>query len=379
MFDKIDNSILRNIKALSNDSDLIDVVIRCDNLRDVNNLFNNIDDSVNIKYLSFINSIACKIKYKNLYKLASLKSVKYITSNSKVNSLIYESKKIINLEKIDNLKRGNPKHTCVVIDTGVYPHIDFLLGKNRIVYFLDLINNKKFMYDDNGHGTFVTGVMSGGGIANKYVGIDNYCNIIVIKALDKDGETSTITILKAMQWILDNREKYNIKVVCMSFGSQLVDKKDPLMFGAEVLWDNGVVVVSACGNGGPDEATVMSPGASKKIITVGSMEKNGNTFRVADFSSRGPVFNYYKPDLLTPGVNIISTKVFENKEFYTRMSGTSVSAPMVAGVASLLFNVNHNYTPNQIKHMIINSCTPLSRDRNEEGFGALNLTNLKLI
>ena len=90
-------------------------------------------------------------------------------------------------------------------------------GKNRIIKFVDLINNKNEIYDDNGHGTFITGILSGNSITNKYNGIDNSADVIVIKALDDAGETTSIKILQAMQWVLDNAQKYNIKVVCMSY------------------------------------------------------------------------------------------------------------------------------------------------------------------
>jgi serine protease AprX len=166
----------------------------------------------------------------------------------------------------------------------------------------------------------------------------------------------------------------------MSFGSTVMDVEDPLMYGAEVLWNNGIVVVSAAGNSGPNYSTIMSPGASKKIITVGSIDTTkGDKISVAEFSSRGPAFENFKPDIVLPGVDIISTGIFKSKEFYTTMSGTSVSTPMVAGVASLMFNYNINYTPDQIKYMIVNSTIKFMDDRNAEGFGRLDLSKLMLI
>jgi serine protease AprX len=297
-----------------------------------------------------------------------------------VHSLIYNSKKILNIDSLIQYVNFTNNHTCVVIDTGIYPHIDFCLGKNRIVGFVDLINDSSTPYDDNGHGTFIAGVLCGNSIIDKYQGIDNMCNIIVIKALDNVGETSTLMILQAVKWIVKNKEKYDIKVVCMSFGSELMKASDPLISGAEVLWDNGIVVVCAGGNSGPQSGTIMSPGASRKIITVGSLDNTERDFGVADFSSRGPVLGNYKPDLVVPGVKIISTNVFsKDKKFYTRMSGTSVSTPMVAGVVSLLLKVNPKYTPNQIKYMLVNSCISSTGDRNSEGFGRLDLSRLKLL
>jgi len=238
-------------------------------------------------------------------------------NKNNVHCLIYKSKKIIGIDSIMKYINYSNNHTCVVIDTGIYPHVDFCLGRNRLVKFVDLINQINYPYDDNGHGTFITGVLCGNSITDIYNGIDNKCNIIVIKALDDVGETSSIKILQAMQWVLDNKLKFNIKVVCMSFGSVIGNGVDPLVYGVEVLWNNGIVVVCAGGNSGPKEGTIMSPGASKKIITVGSLAECDESFSVADFSSRGPALENYKPDLLVPGVDIVSTNVFEKeKKFY---------------------------------------------------------------
>ncbi|MBQ9791085.1 MAG: S8 family serine peptidase, partial [Clostridia bacterium] len=102
-------------------------------------------------------------------------------------------------------------------------------------------------------------------------------------------------------------------------------------------------------------------------------------FQVATFSIRGPSFNRYKPDLIVSGVDVISTARFsEDDSFYTRMSGTSVSTPIVAGIVLKLLKHN-NYSPDQIKYMLTNSTTPIVFDRNSEGWGVLNLDKLNLL
>lgn len=379
MFEKIDKNLLNKIITQNKKTDSVGCIILSKEYEktksELYRLVNN-----DVFELPIISGFAVNCNVNCIYKIASWNCVKYIASETKVNSLMYRTKEFLHIDNV--LKNATDKslHSVVVIDTGVYPHIDFCLGKNRIIKFVDLINNNDYMYDDNGHGTFVTGVLAGNSIIDKYSGIDNKCNIIVIKALDNDGETTSIKILQAMQWVLDNASKYNIKVVCMSFGSMLGDKNDPLMFGVEVLWDNGITVVCAGGNSGPELSTIMSPGASKKVITVGSLDDLNKPLAVADFSSRGPVGNYYKPDFLVPGVNIVSTNVFSfNRKFYTKMTGTSVSTPMVAGVVSLLYNINPKYSPDQIKYMLVKSCNRITGDKNSEGFGYLDLNKLILI
>lgn len=379
MLNKIDEKLRNKISVLKLKDETVDIVVLANNYNKMKVLSNKYKICDNILELPMISAVAMKVNVNDLYQLASDDSIRFISSSTQVCSLIYESKKIMNVDAL-SLDTINGNHSCVIIDTGVYPHIDFCLGRNRLIGFVDLINNQEFPYDDNGHGTFVSGILCGNSVTSKYSGIDNKCNVIVIKALDSDGETSSIKILQAMQWVLDNRDKFNIKVVCMSFGSELVSSEDPLIFGAEVLWNNGIVVVSAGGNGGPKSGTITSPGGSRKIITVGALDTSGNDILIADFSSRGPALGYYKPDMLTPGVNVIATDVFsKTKHFYTKMSGTSVSAPMVAGICSLLYCNNPRYTPDEIKYMLINSCIPITFDRNLEGYGRLDLSRLKLV
>lgn len=379
MFEKIDKNLLSKIVLQNCNNSIINCIILSNKYESTKKELYKIFKS-QIVELPIISGFAINCDCGNLYRIASLNCVKFITNDARVNSLMKRTNEFLHTPILKEKVDSNDNHSVVIIDTGIYPHLDFCLGKNRVVKFVDLINNKEEMYDDNGHGTFVSGVLAGSGIVENFQGIDNNANVIVIKALDSDGETTSIKILQAMQWILDNKDIYNIKVVCMSFGSVLSERNDPLMFGAEVLWNNGIVVVCAGGNSGPNSSTIMSPGASKKVITVGSLDNLGGELDVADFSSRGPVFNYYKPDLVVPGVDIISTNVFsENKKFYTKMTGTSVSTPIVAGVVSLMFYSNPKYTPDQIKYMLLSSCTHISGDRNSEGSGFLDLRKLKLI
>lgn len=325
----------------------------------------------------FLNALGLEIKQKELCFLSEFSWVSFVSSVQKASVLLDKTRKLIEVDKLFKQGIYGQNVTVAVIDTGCYSHLDFLFAKNRIKLFKDFINNKNVMYDDNGHGTFVSGVLASSGISNykKYCGIAPFCDLVILKALDKNGETQVFTILDAMQWIAENKEKYNIKVVCMSFGSSPLDKNDPLIKGAEVLWDLGIVVVSASGNDGPDGGTVKSPGASPKIITVGSADTSteNSEIKVAPFSSRGPCFSFVKPDLIAPGVDLTSTS--NDTNFYTVMSGTSVSTPVVAGVCALLLCKYPFLTPNQIKSVLMRSAIKVCEEPNACGSGIINAFN----
>lgn len=331
----------------------------------------------------FIKAVAIEANPSEIIDLCNRSWVKFITKQSSVMALMNVARKVLNIDE----KLTGKGVTICYIDTGIKPHGDFTICKNRIIRFIDLFNDRKTPYDDNGHGTFVAGVGSGNGCLSggKFKGIAPESNIISIKALNNAGEASAIVILEAMQWVYDNYKKYNIKVVCMSFGSEPLGINDPIMKGAEALWDRGVVVVAAAGNSGPEYQTIKSPGTSAKIITVGGMndnrldndEFNTNFFEIANFSSRGPALRRYKPDLIAPAVNINSCSI-EPLKNYTVLSGTSVATPMIAGVCALIFEKNPLLTPDMVKYKLLASCKSLTFNRNLEGNGLPDMSKMHI-
>jgi len=334
--------------------------------------------SIDFLEYPFINAFGVKLSNTQIVKFAKQSVVSFITKQTKVSAQIDVSKNILGIENFYNKNIYGEDVTIAIIDTGISPHLDFLVPFNRVVKFVDLINNKTNMYDDNGHGTFVASIACGCGTisGNKNRGIAYKTKIISIKALEENGETGAFKILEAMQWVYNNKDKYNIKVVCMSFGSSPLEKNDPLVIGAESLWNIGIVVVAAAGNSGPENQTIKSPGYSSKIITVGGLNDNRDSFgnykredfEIASFSSRGPAGYFFKPDVIAPAVNITGAS---NKKdsFYTVMSGTSVATPMIAGVCCLILSKYPQLSPDQLKIRLLRNCKQITNNKNFEGFG----------
>ena len=141
-----------------------------------------------------------------------------------------------------------------VLDTGIYKHIDF---DNRIIAFQDFINNRTLPYDDNGHGTHVSGIIAGSGKASngRFKGIAPRSQIISVKVLDSYGNGRIDNVIKGANWIINNKELYNIKVANISFGTTANNNVDlenilKLINHVENMWHNGIVVVAAAGNNG---------------------------------------------------------------------------------------------------------------------------------
>lgn len=381
MTNKIDKKLLNLVQTLAGKEQKVDCLVYANNYNFAKRYLTNFCGEV-FEY-PFIKAFGVKTNCEKIVHLSKMTQISYISSVAKVFAQMNVSKKVMHIDSVQNKYDGEGV-TVAVIDTGIAEHFDFCSFKNRILVFKDFVNGIEIPYDDNGHGTFVSGVIAGNGFLSgkKFSGVAPNSNLIMLKALDHNGETGSLTILNAMQWIYENKQKYNIKVVCMSFGSEPLDDADPLLQGAEALWNSGIVVVAAAGNSGPEQRTIKSPGASGKIITVGALDdaREGDVFdekkfKIANFSSRGPAYNFFKPDCIACGVDIVSTSNVPS-EFYSKMSGTSVSTPIVAGSCALLLESNPNLSPFEVKRKIMSSCKRFKFDRNTEGYGILDVEKL---
>lgn len=365
MIDKIHPDLLSEVSIQSNK--FVDCFLYCTNFDHTKNALTKIQAC--FTSYPFMGCIFARVPANKIVELSGCESINYITKSAKVFTMVDRAKQFINLP---NTPIPNPP-TIAFIDTGIAPHLDFLLPTPRIVHFKDFINNRSTPYDDNGHGTFISGVCCGSGLCSKfkYSGIMPNANIVMVKALDSFGETNSQTIIDAMQYIYDIRNTYNIKIVCMSFGADYSGTSDPLQKGALALWNSGLVVVAAAGNSGPNSKSIKSPGTSSRIITVGGLDdgRNDGIVKIADFSSRGPAESKFKPDIIAPSVDITSTSNLFKQGFYTTMSGTSVAAPMIAGICALISSKHPNFSPDKIKHTLLNMCTPLTHNKNDEGYG----------
>lgn len=331
--------------------------------------------------LPLISGIAGDLSTDIIYRLSNTPEVDYISFDSNVYTLLDIATPTLEAYFPHDKGYEGTGVGVAVIDTGVAPHDDLVKPNNRIIVFKDFVNNKTISYDDNGHGTHVAGIIGGNGFSSKgkYVGVAPKSNIIGIKALDENGGGSTSDIISALSYVIENKEKYNIKIVNLSLGTPATSspEKDPLVKAVEKCVEAGLVVVTAAGNSGPNEKTILSPGISKQVITVGAVDDKRtidiNDDSIANFSSRGPTLEgIQKPDLVAPGVNIKSlsnTKL----DSYTSLSGTSMATPLISGSLALLFNKYGDLSPVEYKTKLTNACISLNDSKVGQGAGMLNL------
>jgi len=301
----------------------------------------------------FIRSVGIKCELKDAIRLERMQEVEYVSAQGRV--FAFNDAGTHGAERADqtstlSLPEGvdGSGVTICIMDTGVSPHSDLSVPRERIAHFVDMIGGDDEPYDDNGHGTFVAGGACGNGMLSggRISGIAPKANIVGLKVIESNGESGAFKILDGMQWLFDNFRQYGIKVVCMSFGAEPLNYADPLKTGAEMLARSGLIVVAASGNSG--ENSLKSPAISSEVIAVGAV--NGED-EVAPFTSRGVYQGVFRPDVFADGVDV---KGIQAGGTYSKMSGTSASAPYVAGACCLLCQKYKNITPRQAKNAIIN-------------------------
>jgi len=263
-----------------------------------------------------------------------------------------------------------------VIDTGVAPHPDF---GSRIVGFHDRINWRTDPYDDRGHGTHVAGIAAGDGSASggKYCGAAPEANIIGIKVMDQNGKGQLSDIIAGLQWAVENKQTYNIRVINMSLGAkpEVPLKRDPLVAAVEKANEAGILVVAAAGNKGPYPNTIDTPATSPAALTVGATidyrTPDLGDDKVAWYSGTGPTSfdRLVKPDVIAPGTYIVSTWTDGG---YKKDTGTSMAAPLVAGAAALLIDARPETTPEELRQVLRETSQKIrSYDENIQGKGVV--------
>ena len=211
-------------------------------------------------------------------------------------------------------------------------------------------------YDTDEHGTHTAATIAGRPVRGKTVGVAPGATLA--SALVIEGGDPVARVLGGLDWALDQ----GIKVLSMSLGFRgFWEDFLPIM---RILRSRGVLPVIAVGNEGP--GTSRSPGNYSESLSVGAVDER---LKVADFSSsqrfkrkEDPIV----PDLVGPGVGIISAKPGGG---YQQMDGTSMATPHLAGLAALLFEAKSSATVEEVEEALLASCGPAgARARAGHGF-----------
>jgi len=338
---------------------------------------------------STINGFAASLTKGQIVALSRMGNVAQIEADSPVEVFLDTSTYWYGVQNgrtdfgVDGNADGQPTYSTsdmviAVLDTGIdAAHVD--LNGGKVVGWADFHTAGtgdpvcSSPCDPHGHGTHVSSIAAGEGEGNAlYEGVAPGAALVGVRVLNKYGSGSFSGIIAGLQWVIDNKDTYGIRIINMSLGSYgCSNGTDSLSQMVNDVVAAGIVAVVSAGNSGPAACTIASPGAAEDAITVAAMADVGETgFNLAYFSSRGPTYDgRIKPDIAGPGRYIMAA-AGGSANGYTSKSGTSMSSPFVAGVAALMLDADPALTPSQVKSTLMNTAVDWGPAGKDTDYGA---------
>jgi len=243
--------------------------------------------------------------------------------------------------------RGSSAIRIAILDTGIdNQHGDI----NPKVVLARNFSSSRTVSDRNGHGTHVAGIAAA--VTNNARGVAGLgFNAVLMngKVLGDDGSGTWSSVASGIIWAADN----GAQVINLSLGG--TSHSAALEDAVNYAWSRGVVLVAAAGNS--NVSTLNYPAAYGNVIAVGATAQNDTR---ATFSNFGAWV-----DVAAPGVDILSAIPRDRRgnDRYARMSGTSMSAPFVAGLAGLVWTTSWGTSNTAVRDRIQATVDPITTDQ----------------
>ncbi len=302
--------------------------------------------------------------------------------------------------------------TICFIDSGFFLHPDLTTCNNRIQKVVDITREKRpekyftAPHPESWHGTMTSVVCAGDGYLSHglYKGIASNASLVLLKVQNDAGRITTENIVKALEWVLKNYKKYDIRIVNMSLGDD-----EPISYQqseidrlAEELTDKGIIIVAAAGN--DPNGSIKPPANSPRVISVGGLDDQNDITTPLQLyhSSYGQtVDGWMKPELIAPAIWIAApilpgTAEQEEAEalhkinppdeatlhriqsgkyissHYMHVDGTSFAAPIVSAVIAQMLEADPQLSPPQVREILFSTAKRITDHPAErQGFGII--------
>jgi serine protease AprX len=351
-------------------NELVEIIVQGP---DTNRIYNKLARKGRL--LPLVGGIATEVKVKDLDKLAADPEISFVLADAPVQPLggivdydhlrttYNQSDKV---HKVWDKGYDGRGVGIAVIDSGVAPTGDFAGRLTQVT----MPGQPWANTDVVGHGSLVAGVAAGSATSGRYIGVAPGAKIYALNVANPNGVNSS-DVVAALGWVYENALTYNIRVVNLSLGESIPSsyKQSVLDLAVERVWAAGIVVVVSSGNGGPGMID-FAPGNDPLAISVGATDHRGTSSTsddlLASFTAYGTtVDGVSKPEVLAPGRLIGSvlpggTILYGLAPLlnlldpgYAKISGTSFSAPQVAGAAALLLQKYPHWSPDQVKWALV--------------------------
>jgi serine protease AprX len=327
--------------------------------------------------------------------------------------------------------------TICFIDSGFYPHPDLVANKNRIKKIVDVTNSCVNINDVAWHGTMTTVICAGDGQLSKglYKGVASNAELVLIKVQNNEGKITTENIVKALEWILQHHEEYDIRIVNISLSDdELCSYKESRVdLLAEKLIEQNIVVVAAVGN--DEHGYIHPPANALNVIAIGGVDDENNIengiIKAYHSTYGATVDNLMKPELVAHAIWLaapilpdteqyteaeilynpfnssdeeLDKKLFQRihqtglekyvlqlttaekrnaitkriqtckyiSPYYMHVDGTSFAAPIVCGVIAQMLEINPHLTVREIRHTLFSTAKRIeSISPERQGFGII--------
>lgn len=277
--------------------------------------------------------------------------------------------------------------TVAIIDSGLWDTPALTQdpqGNHRVVAHFNARTNSADapLFDEGGHGSHMASIIANSSPVIRpggrgFKGMAPGATLIPITTFSPMGDADFMDIIRGIQWAVDNKEHFDIKVLNMSLSAtpRFVYWDEPLNQAVLKAWQAGITVVAAMGNDGPDWGTVGSPANNPYVISVGAVTDSWTPVTrhddyIPDFSSRGPTLTgHIKPDIVAPGGHITGlvppnsalakdnpNYILQSGEFVS--TGSSQAAAVVSGMVALLLEARPELSNDDIKCLLKTSAEP---------------------
>lgn len=226
-----------------------------------------------------------------------------------------------------------------VIDTGVdFNHPDL---HHSVTKGINLVNRGILPYDDNGHGTHISGTIAAANSPQGMIGVAPRSTVYPVKAFDHNGSAFVSDIVMGIDWCV----RTGVDIINMSFG--MLTRSRTLLEVVTKAYQSGVIIVASSGNDGK-RRSVDYPARYPQTISVGATDKNR---KIPPFSNWGQYVDIY-----APGDKIVSAWTHGK---YHEMSGTSMATSHVSGTIALLLSQKPGIKPATIKTLLRRTSVPV--------------------
>lgn len=242
------------------------------------------------------------------------------------------------------------KVKVAILDSGIdyTGDIDVKMRKN----FIPGQDTVYAIYEDSvGHGTNVAGIIAAKDNDIGITGLNSNVELYSARILDDNLQAPISRVVDAIYWAIDNK----VNIINISFGT--MTDSEALHQAIKDAYDQGILIIAAAGNHGEVEY----PAAYEEVIAVGSVDTNGDR---SDGSAIGEEL-----ELVAPGEQILSTGSFGGVSVG---DGTSLAAPHVTGIASILWQKDLSCSSDFIRTLLATSANQYG-EREEYGYGLVDL------